>query len=98
MQTLFAALIPPDSLKKIGVGLVDHAPMTVVALFLVWWITGGLSRQLEQNTAALTMHTREAAIDARVTLYFLKQICLHGAATDRELRACDAPPELTRPR
>lgn len=55
----------------------------VIALFLVWWLTSGVSADISAIKAALGLHTSE-------TNFYLRQVCLNTAQTENQRAACIA--------
>jgi hypothetical protein len=60
--------------------LKTHGPITVIALFLIYWLTTGISEELA------------AHIDATSRLeYYLRQVCLNTANSEAERAGCIPP-------
>lgn len=64
--------------------LTRYGAVTVIALFLVWWLTTGVSGSLSTIQQTLHDHVTETA-------FYLHAICLNGAHTDGERANCIYP-------
>lgn len=61
--------------------LTKYGVATVIAMFLVWWITGDVSGTLKGMRATLDEHVTETAI-------YLRQICLNTATSENQRAGC----------
>lgn len=71
-------MTPPRDWEK---ALRTYGSATVIALFLVYWLTGDIFGTLKVLTAELDEHVTETAI-------YLRQICLNTATTENQRAGC----------
>ena len=64
--------------------LTKYGLATFLAVFLVWWVTTGVSGSITQIQTALNEHISETA-------YYLRAICVNTAQDDSQRAACIAP-------
>lgn len=79
-------MTPPKDWDKT---LTKYGVATVIALFLVWWITGDVSGALKSIKGTLEEHVSE-------NNFYLRQVCLNTATTESQRVGCIPPRERIR--
>lgn len=59
-----------------------------IALFLVWFVTSGLTAKLEKNQETLETHVKEQGALMKEQGYLLQQICVNTATSDSQRALC----------
>lgn len=64
--------------------LTKYGAGTTIALFLVWWMSSGISADMKAIRSDLTNHVTE-------TNFYLHAICVNSSATPQQLAGCEPP-------
>jgi hypothetical protein len=64
--------------------LKDHGLATVIAIFLIYWLTNDVRADLKTIGLNLRDHMQE-------TTYFARQICINTAKNADQTMACEVP-------
>lgn len=62
--------------------LTKYGAATMIALFLVWWMSAGISADMKAIRSDLAQHVTETNI-------YLRQICLNTSATPQQAIGCE---------
>lgn len=60
-------------------------PWVVIAGFLIYWVTNGLSAKVDAINSSVTSHVSESN-------FYMRQICLNTAKDDAQRASCIPPP------
>jgi hypothetical protein len=74
-----------ETLTTIGRFLERHGLATLLALFLVWWLTGHVNASLDRIDTQVHDHVS-------ATTFYLRAICLNVAQDDRARQTCQPEP------
>jgi len=64
----------------------------VIALFLTWFLTQGIDRQLAKTVELINMHINQQTRSEDRILYYLQAICLNSADTEQKRAICGPRP------